>query len=120
MILIYRLLINLILIFSPIIIFVRLIYKKEDSKRFLEKFTIFSQKRKKGTLIWFHAVSVGELISIIPLVKKLEKNKKISQILITSTTLTSSTLFTNFKFKKTIHQYFPIDNNYLTKRFIRY
>ena len=120
MILIYRLLINLILIFSPIIIFIRLIYKKEDPKRFLEKFTLFSQKRKKGTLIWFHAVSVGELISIIPLVKKLEKNKKISQILITSTTLTSSTLFTNFKFKKTIHQYFPIDNNYLTKRFLRY
>ena len=120
MILIYRLLINFILIFSPIIIFVRLIYKKEDSKRFLEKFTIFSQKRKKGTLIWFHAVSVGELISIIPIVKKLEKNKKISQILITTTTLTSSTLFTNFKFKKTIHQYFPIDNNYFTKRFISY
>ena len=71
-------------------------------------------------MIWFHAVSVGELISIIPLVKKLEKNKKISQILITSTTLTSSTLFTNFKFKKTIHQFFPIDNNYFTKRFIRY
>ena len=67
MILIYRLLINLILIFSPIIIFIRLIYKKEDPKRFLEKFTLFSQKRKKGPLIWFHAVSVGELISIIPL-----------------------------------------------------
>ena len=99
MILIYRLLINLILIFSPIIIFIRLIYKKEDPKRFLENFTLFSQKRKKGTLIWFHAVSVGELISIIPLVKKLEKNNKISQILIT-TTLTSSALFKILNLKK--------------------
>ena len=120
MILIYRLLINICLILSPIIIILRIIYKKEDPKRFLEKFTFFSKKRNKGILLWFHAVSVGELLSIISLVKKLEKKKKISQILITTTTLTSSKLFTKFKFKKTIHQYFPIDNKSITKRFLQY
>ena len=76
MILIYRLLINICLILSPIIIILRIIYKKEDPKRFLEKFTFFSKKRNKGILLWFHAVSVGELLSIISLVKKLEKKKK--------------------------------------------
>jgi len=120
MISIYRILINLILLISPLIVIFRLINKKEDPKRFLEKFTLFSKKRKNGKLIWFHAVSVGELLSIISLIKALEKNKKISQILITTSTLTSSKLFTKFKFKKVIHQYYPVDNNFLTKRFLKF
>ena len=75
MILIYRLLINLILIFSPLIILFRLIKKKEHLTRFKEKFTFFSQKRNKDNLIWFHGASVGELMSVIPLIEKLEKKK---------------------------------------------
>ena len=90
---IYRFLINIILILSPIIIIIRLFKKKEDIKRFKEKFTFFSKKRKKGILIWFHAASVGELLSLVSLIQELEKNKSISQILITTTTLTSSKLF---------------------------
>lgn len=120
MIHIYRFLINIILILSPIIIIIRLFKKKEDIKRFKEKFTFFSKKRKKGILIWFHAASVGELLSLVSLIQELEKNKSISQILITTTTLTSSKLFEKLKFKKTVHQFFPIDNNQLTKRFLDY
>ena len=120
MIYIYNFIINIIVLFSPIIILIRIIKKKEDPKRFLEKFTIFKKKRKSGRLIWFHTVSVGELRSIIPIIKNLEKEKKISQILITSSTLSSSNLFKNFKFEKTIHQFYPIDNNFFSKRFINY
>ena len=120
MIYIYRIVLNIIIIFSPIIILVRLLKKKEHPIRFLEKFTIFSKKRMKGKLIWLHAVSVGELKSIIPLLTRLDKDKSISQILITSTTLSSAELFKKFKFKKIIHQFFPIDNNFLTKRFLKY
>jgi len=120
MIYIYRFFLNIILIISPLIILIRLINKKEDPKRFLEKFTIFSKIRKKGKLIWFHTVSVGELKSVLPLLKRLEKDKNISQILITSSTLSSSRMFYNLKFKKTIHQFFPIDNNFITKRFLKY
>ena len=64
--------------------------------------------------------SVGELMSVIPLINKLENNKKIKQILITSTTVSSSKIFDKFKFKKTIHQFFPIDNNYLSMKFLKY
>ena len=106
MIYIYRLIINIILIFSPLIILLRLIDKKEDIKRFKEKFSFSSKERKKGKLIWFHAASVGEFLSIVSLIKKLESNKKISQILLTTSTLTSSKFFAKFKFKKTIHQFF--------------
>ena len=63
MILIYRLLINLVLVFSPLIVLIRLIKKKEHFTRFKEKFTLFSKKRNKGKLVWFHGASVGELKS---------------------------------------------------------
>ena len=118
MILIYRLLINLILIFTPLIILIRLIKKKEHLKRFKEKFTFFSKERKKGNLIWFHGASVGELMSIIPLIEKLEREKNINQILVTTSTLSSAKIFSKFKFKKTIHQFFPIDTNYLSNKFL--
>ena len=86
----YSILINLIIIFSPIILLVRILQSKEDKSRFLEKFSFPSKKRVKGKLVWFHGSSVGEINSIIPLIEKFEKNKTISQILITSNTLSSS------------------------------
>ena len=118
MLIVYRIFINLTLILSPIILILRLLKKKEDPKRFIEKFCFISKKRDKGKLIWFHGASVGELQSIIPLVEKFEKNKKISQILITSNTLSSSKIINNFKFKKVVHQFFPIDVNIISKKFL--
>ena len=109
MIFVYRIFINLILILSPFIILIRLIKKKEDFKRFKEKFCFFTKKRSKGKLIWFHGASVGEFQSIVPLLEKYEKSKKISQILITSNTLSSSKIVSKIKLKKVIHQFFPIE-----------
>ena len=71
----YRLITYLVFLLSPIIILYRVLQNKEDPRRFLEKFTLFSKKRNKGNLIWFHTVSVGEFLSIVPLVEKLEKKK---------------------------------------------
>ncbi len=120
MIFIYRFLINLIFLISPIIIFIRLIKKKESFKRFKEKFCFFSTKRKNGKIIWFHGASVGEIQSIVPLVEKIGKNKKIKQILITSNTLSSSKVIEKLKIKKVVHQFFPIDTNTLSKKFLDY
>ena len=117
---IYRTLINIIFILSPIIVLIRIVKKKEDLKRFKEKFCIFSKKKIKKKLIWFHGASVGEISSIIPLVFKLEENKKIDQILITSSTLSSANVLKKFKFKKTIHQFYPIDTNHISKKFLNY
>ena len=59
-------------------------------------------------------------MSIIPFVRELEKQKDVAQILITSNTLSSAKVLKNFKFKKTIHQFFPIDTNFIVKRFLKY
>ncbi len=116
----YRILINLILLFFPLIILIRLIKKKEDPIRFKEKLSFSSEKKIDGKLIWFHGASVGEILSIVPLIEKLESNNKIKQILITSNTLSSSKIISNLNLKKTIHQFFPIDTDYHTQKFLNY
>ncbi len=116
----YRTLINSLLILSPLIILIRLFKKKEDPKRLMEKFGFFKKKRPKGKLIWFHGASVGEFQSIVPILEKFENSKKIDHILITSNTLSSSKIISKTKLKKITHQYFPIDNNSIVKKFINH
>ena len=63
---------------------------------------------------------MGELQSIIPIIEKLNKNKKVKQILVTSNTLSSSNIVNQYKFKKVIHQFFPVDSNFLSNKFLNY
>ena len=107
---IYNFLVYIVIVFSPIIIVYRIFKKKENPKRFLEKFSLNKEKRNKGELIWFHCSSVGEFLSIVPLIQELEKIKKINQILVTTSTLSSSKIFKKFRFKKAVHQFYPLDN----------
>ena len=120
MIIAYRLLINLVFILSPIILIFRFLKKKEHAKRFKEKFCFFTKKRGEGKLLWFHGASVGELQSIIPLIEKIEKKKNIKKILITTNTLSSTKVIDKLNLKKTIHQFFPIDTNYHSNKFLNY
>jgi 3-deoxy-D-manno-octulosonic-acid transferase len=116
---IYSILTNLVIIFSPLIFVFRILKGKEDRKRFQEKFCIYSKKNSFKT-IWIHATSVGELMSVIPILKKLENHKKVNKIILTTSTTSSAKIFEKLNFKKTFHKYFPLDTNYLTKKFIKY
>ena len=115
----YNILTNIAIIISPIIIIYRIAKGKEDVKRVGEKFCIYS-KKKSNKKVWKHAASVGELMSIVPVIRKLEKNKKIKNILLSTSTTSSAKIFNKLKLKKTSHIYFPLDNNFLVKRFINY
>ena len=116
----YQTILTLVIIISPIIILIRVFKNKEHRFRYKEKFGFSSKKRAKGKLIWFHGASVGEILSVIPLIKIYEKDKSISQILITSSTLSSSKILDQLELKKTIHQFYPIDHFYITKKFLKY
>tara|TARA_Y200000002_G_scaffold356434_1_gene338187 strand:+ start:2977 stop:4245 length:1269 start_codon:yes stop_codon:yes gene_type:complete len=122
MLLIYSYLIN---IFFPIIvflIFVRKLLSKEDKNRYREK--IFSSslnivKNHKKKLIWFHTASIGELKSIIPLIKELNKKDEL-EFLVTTVTVSSANLIKKELFNQNniYHRFFPIDKPSLIKKFL--
>ena len=93
MLVLYKLIVNIVYFFAPIIFKIRIYKKKEDKNRYTEKLSIIKTKKPRGKLIWFHAASVGELMSILPLLEKIEKIKEIKSILLTTNTLSSSKIF---------------------------
>ena len=123
MILIYRILTTLIYPLLFIFIYYRKILKKEDSIRFKEKILIshFNVNRKKDSkLIWFHAASIGELKSIIPIIELLNKNKNKLEFLITTTTLSSGNLakIELENINNAYHRFIPFDVEFLIKKFL--
>ena len=117
---IYQFFFTILIVFSPLVIIFRILKKKEHKKRFVEKFSLPTKRRIKGNLMWFHGASVGEILSIIPLIKNYEKDDSIKQILITSSTLSSSKVLEKFHFKKVVHQFYPIDQLYFINKFLSY
>ena len=65
----YQFFLTLALLISPIVIFLRILRKKEDVSRFVEKFSSPTCKRKRGKLLWFHGASVGEILSVLEVTK---------------------------------------------------
>ena len=51
---------------------------KEDAERLHERLGISTSRRPAGTLIWLHAASVGEAISMLQLIEKLLKKHLIN------------------------------------------
>ena len=117
---IYNLLVYIVILLSPLIIIYRILKKKENPKRFLEKFSIIKGKKSSGKLLWFHCSSVGEFLSIVPLIHEFERKKSVKQILVTTSTLSSSKIFEKFKFKKTVHQFYPLDNIFIINNFLNH
>ncbi len=116
----YQLIISLLILISPLLILFRIVKNKDNKFSIKEKFCISSKRRINGKLIWFHGASVGEILSIIPLLKYYDSKKDIKQILVTSSTLSSYKVLKKFKFKKTVHQFYPIDHIYFVNKFINY
>ncbi len=121
MLLIYRYFINLLFPFIIILIYFRKFFNKEHKTRYKEKLFISSfnvKKNKRKKLIWFHAASIGELKSIIPLIKEIDKKKKFN-FLITTVTVSSSYLVKKeLKNKNVIHRFFPIDKQSVVNKFL--
>ena len=124
MILLYRILTVLFYPLLILIIYYRRIKKKEDQLRFKEKIfaSNFNVVRKANSkLIWFHAASIGEMKSIMPIIKELNKKKNKFDILVTTTTLSSSSLakIEFGQFRNVLHRFFPLDVDSLVKKFLK-
>lgn len=82
---------------------------KEDIDRIEERYGTPSLPRPQGTLIWFHAASVGESVMLFPVIHRLLMHDPELQILVTSGTVTSAELLAERLPERAIHQYVPLD-----------
>jgi 3-deoxy-D-manno-octulosonic-acid transferase len=112
-----------IIIYPLLIIYaaIRVIRKKDLSNRISEKFGFASLNRKQGKLVWLHAASVGELISIIPIIENIDKNYPNYNILVTTCSIGSSQIFSKrLTNTRAIHQFLPFDSYIAVKLFLNH
>ena len=88
----YKIVTYLFFPFSKFYLFYRKLKNKEHSIRYKEKLCNITIQRGDGFLAWFHVASVGEAMSILPLVDKFIKDEQVNKILITSITLSSGNI----------------------------
>lgn len=112
MLLLYRL---LTLLFTPLLLLVlavRLWQGKEDPRRVGERLGWSRRPRPPGPLVWLHAASVGELISLLPLLQELGQPVAAMKptLLLTTVTRTSAQLAAVRLPQGVIHQFVPLDH----------
>jgi len=123
MFLAYRVFTTILYPFLFIFIYFRIIIKKEHPVRFKEKILVSHFKvfdKKKCKLIWFHASSIGEFKSIIPIINQINTRHKHLKFLVTTSSLSSGNL-AEVELKKinnAEHRYFPFDVDFLIDKFI--
>lgn len=91
---------------------------KENPLRIKEREGIASKSRPDGPVIWIHAASVGESISVLPLIEKLLAHDPDMSLLLTTGTLTSADLMEKRLPERVIHQFVPMDIHHWCDRFL--
>ena len=91
---------------------------KEDPARLDERLGRASRQRPDGRLIWLHGASVGEGLSLLPLVARLLELAPDATVLVTSGTRTSAEVLCARLPAGAIHQYVPLDTPAAAARFM--
>jgi 3-deoxy-D-manno-octulosonic-acid transferase len=80
---------------------------KEDPQRIGERHGVPSLPRPPGPLVWVHAASVGELISVLSLIERIRARG--IAVLLTSGTVTAARLAAQRMPEGVLHQFVPLD-----------
>ncbi len=91
---------------------------KEDPERIGERRGLAQRERPAGPLLWIHGASVGESLSVIPLVKRLQRALPDYAFLITTGTVTSAKLMAERLPEGAFHQYIPLDHPDFVRAFL--
>ena len=78
---------------------------KEDIKRFNERIGRPTKERPEGKLIWMHGASVGESVSMLPLIQRLLETYPDAHIMVTTGTTTSAEIMAKRLPERAFHQY---------------
>ncbi|OQX80787.1 MAG: hypothetical protein B6D56_04165 [Candidatus Omnitrophica bacterium 4484_70.1] len=89
-------------------------YKKINLSALKEKLTLYSSRINQKKTVWFHGVSVGEVL----LIKKIVDNLKNKNIVISTTTLTGRRTAES-RYSSYAIIYFPFDISFLVRRAIK-
>lgn len=91
---------------------------KEDPVRFDERLGRASLARPAGPLVWMHGASVGESLSMLPVVGEIMARANAPTVLVTTGTVTSARLMRERLPEGAIHQFVPVDRLPYVQRFL--
>lgn len=93
---------------------------KEDVNRFNERVGRPIKERPEGKLFWLHGASVGESVSMLPLINKILETYPDAHVMVTTGTVTSADVMQKRLPERAFHQFIPIDNPVFTNRFVKH
>lgn len=114
----YRLLLTLVEPAAPLLLRRRAGRGKEDPSRLSERLGRSRRERPQGPLVWMHGASVGETLSLLPLIDRLRAERPDVNLLVTSGTATSADLMARRLPFDVPHQYAPVDAPRAVARFL--
>jgi 3-deoxy-D-manno-octulosonic-acid transferase len=92
---------------------------KEDRARFTERRGNAGRARPEGPLVWVHAASIGEAVSMLALIDEIVAMHPPLSVLVTTGTVTSARLLaTRLPEGRAFHQYVPVDRPAYVRRFL--
>ncbi|HEX8569626.1 MAG TPA: glycosyltransferase N-terminal domain-containing protein [Caulobacteraceae bacterium] len=104
--------------FAPAVLRRRARRGKEDPARVHERLGRPTTPRPAGPVVWLHGASVGESLSLLPLIDRLRRDRPELTLLATSGTVTSAELLARRLPEGVIHQYVPVDTPQAARRFL--
>ena len=116
----YKIISVLLYPFILILIAYRLHQKKENKQRLNERLGFPKKQRPDGKLVWLHGASVGECLSMLPLVNKILDEDKNIHVMVTSGTVTSANLMQKRLPERAFHQFIPLDTPFASRRFVKH
>ncbi|AZQ66310.1 3-deoxy-D-manno-octulosonic acid transferase [Silicimonas algicola] len=92
---------------------------KEVAERLPEKFGTYATPRPEGTVLWFHALSVGESLALVPLIERALDDLPDAHVVLTTSTATSATALAAARLpERAIHVLSPVDTVAATRAFL--
>ena len=92
---------------------------KESPGRLAEKRGFYRRQRPEGVLIWFHALSVGECLALLPLIERALEERPDAHVLLTSWNAISEVALTAARPPdRCIHVFQPVDTVQAVRRFL--
>lgn len=109
----------LIIAFSPLILghILWLAIKNRQNRYFWQRLGFHYAKLPTNGL-WFHCASVGEVITLLPLLKNIHSKNKQLKFILTTNTITGGKIIELQNLDYLFHSYMPFDWMSATKRFL--